>query len=169
MGWARRLDLLRRAARLFPGRIGTHLIAGLGETEQEMALALQDLLDRGVMVGLFAFTPVAGTLWEDRPPPSLASYRRIQAARYVMARGACRADGFSFSTTGQILSYGLHRERLRELLAGGRAFQTAGCPGCNRPYYNERPGKVMYNYPRPVHPAEVEAALSAVVAELADG
>jgi biotin synthase-related radical SAM superfamily protein len=42
----------------------------------------------------------------------------------------------------------------------GEAFCTAGCPGCNRPFYNERPAGPMYNYPRPLTPAEVEAACS---------
>jgi len=164
--WSRRLNLLYEAAQLFPGRIGTHLIAGLGETEQEMVLALQDMLDRQVTIGLFAFTPVAGTQWEKRQQPSLSSYRRIQAARRLLALRACRLEGFRFSATGRILSYGLHRTQLQELLADGRAFQTAGCPGCNRPYYNERPGKVMYNYPRPLHAAEIETAVSAVAAGL---
>ena len=36
----------------------------------------------------------------------------------------------------------------------GQAFQTSGCPGCNRPYYNERPGRTMFNYPRPLTPEE---------------
>ncbi len=76
-------------------------------------------------------------------------------------------EDFCFSPAGQIVSYGLSRARLRELLADGRAFQTAGCPGCNRPYYNERPGRVMYNYPRPLHAEEIEAAMSSVMAELA--
>jgi len=164
--WSRRLALLRSAAALFPGHIGTHLIAGLGETQQEMVTILEDVVDRQVSVGLFSFTPVSGTRWADRPPPALASYRRIQAARYLLVTGACRATVMRFSPAGQIISLGLPPARLRELLDDGRAFQTAGCPGCNRPYYNERPGKAMYNYPRPLGAAEIEAALCSVMAEL---
>jgi biotin synthase len=166
--WQRQVELLSAAARRFPGRIGTHLIAGLGETEQEMCTILQAMLDQGITVGLFSFTPVRGTRWSGRQPPALASYRRIQAALYVLAGGASRVDGCHFSATGQIVSYGLSQQRLREVLADGRAFQTAGCPGCNRPYYNERPGKLLYNYPRPLRGQEVEAAVSLVQAELAD-
>jgi len=33
-------------------------------------------------------------------------------------------------------------------LGTGEAFRTSGCPGCNRPYYNERPSGPFYNYPR---------------------
>jgi len=164
--WQRQMELLRTAARRFPGRIGTHLIAGLGETEQEMSTMLQSMLDQGITVGLFSFTPVPGTRWSERQPPAIASYRRIQAALYILATGDSRVDGWRFSATGQIVSYGLAQQRLRDLLADGRAFQTAGCPGCNRPYYNERPGKLLYNYPRPLHGQEVEEAVSLVCAEL---
>jgi biotin synthase len=167
--WSHRLALLCAAAQLFPGRIGTHLMAGLGETEQEMVTVIQDMVDRQVTIGLFSFTPVAGTMWEDRPSPALPSYRRIQAARHLLVMGACRAAGFGFSPTGQIISYSLTPAQLRELLGDGRAFQTAGCPGCNRPYYNERPGKTLYNYPRPLSAAEIERAISTVIAGLACG
>lgn len=161
--WQRQFDLLCTAAQLYPGRIGTHLIAGLGETEQEMAMTLQEMVNRQVTIGLFAFTPVAGTQWGQRPPPSLSSYRRIQVALYLLTIAACRVQDWNFSGTGQILSYGLSRQRLRELLMDGHAFLTAGCPGCNRPYYNERPGKAMYNYPRPLSVQETEAAIALVM------
>jgi biotin synthase len=167
--WSRRLALLCAAAQLFPGRIGTHLMAGLGETEQEMVTTLQDMVDRQVTIGLFSFTPVAGTIWEDRPSPALPSYRRIQTARYLLAMRACRAADITFSPTGQITSYGLRPTQLRELLGDGRAFRTAGCPGCNRPYYNDRPGKALYNYPHPLNATELEGAISTVILELACG
>ena len=34
-----------------------------------------------------------------------------------------------------------------ETLLRESAFMTHGCPGCNRPYYNERPGDEPYNFP----------------------
>jgi len=37
---------------------------------------------------------------------------------------------------------------LEEALELGSPFQTSGCPGCNRPYYNEKPSGPIYNYPR---------------------
>jgi len=80
--------------------------------------------------------------------------------------GACRTSGFRFGSTGRIVSYGLNPDALRKLLAGGQAFQTAGCRGCNRPYYNERPGRAIYNYPRPLASQEARAAIDTVLAEL---
>jgi biotin synthase-related radical SAM superfamily protein len=165
-GWQARWNLLRAAAASFLGHVGTHLIAGLGETEQEMVVMLQEMVDCQITVGLFAFTPVAGTAWDRRHPPALSSYRRIQAAHYLLTGGACRTDDLCFSPTGQIRSYGLSEQRLQTLLADGRAFETAGCAACNRPYYNERPGRDLYNYPRSLGVEEVEAAMSLVMADL---
>ncbi|MGE5577946.1 MAG: radical SAM protein [Syntrophothermus sp.] len=156
--WQRTFDLLTEAALEFPGRISTHLIVGLGETEAEMVEAMDRLIRQGVTIGLFAFTPIRGTALEDRPRPSLGAYRRIQAARWLLLCGA-GAEKFSFDGEGRLTSFGLTREELRRRLAGGEAFQTSGCPDCNRPYYNESPGGVIYNYPRPLTAAEAARAL----------
>ena len=157
--WQRAYEFLRMAAERFPGRLSTHLIVGLGETEEDLARLFQWLIDRKITIGLFAFTPVAGTTLASRPAPALAVYRRVQAARYLIANGWVRAESMRFSSAGAIAGYGAPEGQLRRHLADGAAFRTAGCPGCNRPYYNERPGGVMYNYPRPLRPEEVVRAL----------
>jgi len=161
-GWQRQCDLLAELAERFPGRISTHLIVGLGETEADLVQRFGWLAARGICIGLFAFTPVPGTALADRPPPALASYRRVQAARYLITQGQLDAGQMCFSPAGQIVSYGMPPQRLAALLGSGEAFRTAGCPGCNRPYYNERPGGVMYNYPRPLTPREAEEAVATV-------
>lgn len=148
-----KLALLLECARRWPGKISTHLICGLGETEAE-AVELMDLLTgAGVTVALFAFTPLKGTRLAAHPPPDPAAYRRLQAARYLIAKGVTSAGRFTF-TRGRITSFGLDKVTLAGALKSGAAFQTSGCPGCNRPYYNERPGGFIYNYPRPLTPSE---------------
>jgi biotin synthase-related radical SAM superfamily protein len=165
--WARTLALLEECAQRFPGRMGTHLIVGLGETEQEMALRLQQMADWGVGVGLFSFTPVAGTPLAGRQPPPLAQYRRMQAARWLIVQGLDRAEHFRFAAQdGRLVAYGLSRQRLREVLVTGEAFRTSGCPGCNRPYYNERPSGPLYNYPRPLTPAEAQREIEYLLKSL---
>ena len=165
-----RLALLREAAERFPGRIGTHLIAGLGETEREMVLAIQAMTDLGVAVALFAFTPVPGTALEDRRPPDLQAYRRLQAAHFLVTRGLARAGDMSFDSRGRVVSYGRTWGEVAARLGGqpwgpgeaaepGLAFRTSGCPDCNRPYYNERPSGPLYNYPRPLSAGEVTGAV----------
>ncbi len=79
--------ILSQASEKWPGRISTHLIAGLGETEEDIVRSIARARGMGITVGLFAFTPVKGTQMEDEPPPLLGSYRRIQLAAYVLGRG----------------------------------------------------------------------------------
>lgn len=155
--WHRTMALIEEMARRFPGRAAVHLIVGLGETEREMVEMVQRMHDLGVTIGLFAFTPVRGTMMEDVPPPPLSTYRRMQAASYLISHDLARAESFAFSPEGRLLSFNL--PNLSKLLAEGEAFRTSGCPDCNRPFYNERPGGVMYNYPRPLTSEEAEVAL----------
>ncbi|MFO7942431.1 MAG: radical SAM protein, partial [Bacillota bacterium] len=155
--WRGRMELLEELARLYPGRISTHFIAGLGETEEEMVGAMYRAIVSGVTVALFAFTPVRGTLLEDRSAPDLASYRRMQLARFLMSERRARPEDFRFDE-GAITAVGI--EVAPEDLS--RAFLTSGCPDCNRPYYNERPGETPYNYPRPPGWSEVVAAARAM-------
>jgi len=155
--WKRTMSLIEEAARRFPGRVAVHLIVGLGETEKEMVEAIQKMHDLGVTVGLFAFTPVPGTAMEKLPPPALSAYRRIQAARYLIVENLARAGDFSFSQDGAIAA--LAPSNWAELLASGEAFETSGCPDCNRPYYNEGPAGPLYNFPRPLTEEEAKQAL----------
>ncbi len=155
--WARSLSLIEETARRFPGRGAVHLIVGLGEKEQEMAETIQRMHDLGLVVGLFAFTPVRGTRLEGASPPPISTYRRMQVAQYLISNNLARIENFTFSATGQLLNFNL--PRLPEILADGAAFRTSGCPDCNRPFYNERPGGVMYNYPEVLTRQQVEAAI----------
>ncbi|GAV23361.1 radical SAM protein [Carboxydothermus pertinax] len=138
----------------FPGKIGTHLIAGLGETEEEMLKVMADLLKHNITIALFAFTPIPGTSLEDKTPPDIKSYRRLQAAFYLLKNNLKDIREFTFKN-GKVVNFGLKREEMAELFKDGEAFRTSGCPDCNRPYYNERPGGVMYNYPRPLTSEEI--------------
>ncbi len=155
-GWLSMRRLVEEGCRRFPGRVRVHLMVGLGETEEECCAMMQQVYDWGGAVSLFAFTPVRGTRLEGHPPPPLGTYRRMQVARYLIERGLARFEQFRFSE-GRLISFG--RPDLPVLLADGRAFRTSGCPGCNRPFYNERPGGTMYNYPRPLRPEEIERAI----------
>ena len=165
--WKSICTLLEASAHLYPDRIGTHLIVGLGETEREMVERIQKLTTLGVSIGLFAFTPIAGTAMAHRPPPSLDQYRRIQIAHWLIRHELARAGDFSYDEKGTLLNYGLSADYLERVLGDGTAFRTSGCSGCNRPYYNERPGGVMYNYPRPLTCGEAAREIQALVRQMA--
>ena len=157
----KRLNLLLHCARCWPGRMVTHIICGLGERSRASILRRPPRAGTGYR-GLFAFTPLKGTALQGHPPPDGAVYRRMQAALYLLKKGAVSLAEMKFNE-GRLVSFGLEKGQLRQRLQGGVPFQTSGCPGCNRPYYNERPGGFIYNYPRPLTEEEIEKALEPVL------
>jgi len=165
--WETHMAALREAVKIFgPGKVGSNLIVGLGETERDAAQLAQTLKDMGVLTVLFAFTPLEGTMLSDRPQPPLDSYRRIQAARHLINDGTIRVEEMSFDKDGRITGYG--PTDLAEALKDGAAFMTTGCPACNRPFYNERPSGPYYNYPRPLKPEEAEKEIKEMGVEQVD-
>ena len=151
--WLRSLSLIEQTAHTFPGRAAVHLIVGLGETEREMIERIWWTHSRKITIGLFAFTPVRGTHLAGTPPPPLAVYRRMQAARWLIAHDMARAEDMAFDEEDRLVKLGA------PLPPTGEPFETSGCPDCNRPFYNEQPGGPMCNYPRPLSSAEAAQAI----------
>ena len=152
--WKGHLGALEQARTIFGDRASTHLIVGLGENEEEMVRTIQLLHDRGITIGLFAFTPIAGTPLSDEPRPDVASYRRIQLVRHLIVKRISEAEKMHFNG-GQISDFGVPRDVLFTTINSGEPFRTSGCPGCNRPFYNESPRGPIYNYPRKPTPKEI--------------
>ena len=161
--WKKQHEALIEAVDIFgKGSVSTHLIVGLGETEKELYQKIQWCVDSGVYPGLFAFTPILGTALENKLSPSLCSYRRAQVAHYLLTRNKTHFENMKFDMAGNLRSFGISREKLLEIIETGKPFTTSGCPGCNRPYYNERPSGPLYNYPRQLQPEEIEEAKKAL-------
>jgi biotin synthase-related radical SAM superfamily protein len=151
----RQLALLEEAVKIFgKGMVTTHLIVGLGESEREMVNMIQKCVDMGVLPALFAFTPVAGTALENLRQPPIQQYRRVQLARHLIFHGIIRAESMNFDENGRITHFGVDKETLKQTVLSGEPFRTSGCPNCNRPYYNEKPGGPIYNYPKPLSKEE---------------
>ena len=132
------LELILETASRYPGRVTTHLIVGLGESDEEILRLVSIFSRASVTVALFAFTPVKGTKLENLPAPSLERYRRIQLVSYAIERGLLSLEDLEFDDRGQL-------KNIPEIAHEGKAFITRGCPGCTRPYYNERPRHEPYN------------------------
>ncbi len=161
VSWLILESTIHETQRIFGNRfVSTHLIVGLGETEKEAVEFIQRFYDQKITVGLFAFTPIKGTALENHPQPSLASYRKIQFARHLIFSDISSFSEMKFSDSkddyGKIVSFGIQRQKLDEELTTGKPFRTSGCPHCNRPFYNESPGKELYNYPWDPNPDEVK-------------
>ncbi len=156
---------LRDALEVFGrGRVSTHIIAGLGESEESVVGTLVELAEMGIVPSLFAFTPVRGTPMEGRRGPSLISYRRLQLARHLIVEEGMRS-GFEFSARGRIV--GIRGADLGAALADGGIFTVRGCPGCNRPYYNERTAGPFYNYPEKPEKGELQRIAGEIIGSLA--
>jgi len=124
--WNRYMKFIDEAVKIFGKRkVVIHLIFGLGEKIEDFINTMKILYDKGCEIALFAFTPVKGTHLYNLPQPKILEYRIVQIARFLLSRNAREIPDIEF------------------LL---QALLTSGCPGCNRPFYNETPSK-MYNYP----------------------
>lgn len=135
-----------------PGTVGIHLVAGLGETEEELLLAAQRAQDLGVVTHLFSFNPEPSTLLGDHPQPPIGHYRRCQLGRYLINELGLHIHHFRFNRQGQVVDFGLDSAVLDRIIQSGRPFETAGCPdergetACNRPYGNGRPSEKIRNF-----------------------
>jgi biotin synthase len=149
------MDFILNASKRFPGRVTTHLIVGLKETDKELYNLMKTFFEKGITVALFSFTPVKGTRLEALKPPSLARYRRIQFLRYLLLKKACFEP--EFDENGTLVAIASSKEEkatregfynsILEVLHDPAIFMTSGCHNCNRPYYNESPAGPIFNYP----------------------
>ncbi len=133
---------LERGVEVYGERhVYVHLVAGMGESEWEMAETMERVYRAGGEVALFAHTPIRGSPLSSRPDPCY--YRRLQALRHLLSKGY-RLREVAYPRGGRIV----FRDRYLDEV-GAEAMLTSGCPWCNRPYYNEGPRGPLYNYPEP--------------------
>ncbi len=130
------------------GTGSVHLIIGLGDSDEGIVRRIQDTRDRHCTVALFAFTPVRGAKL-DMPAPDVGRYRAIQLVRFLITGGRARFEDMVFDK-GRLVEIHADPADIQHALHTGTPFRTSGCPDCNRPLYNERPGGVMYNYAAPL-------------------
>lgn len=155
--WDKQHCTLLEAVKVFgKGKVSTHLMVGLGETEKDMIVTVKWCIDNYIHPALFAFTPLPGTTLEHSKQPAINKYRRIQLARYFLMKGQTRFERIDFSEKGQIINFGVSQESLYSAIRSGVPFLTSGCPSCNRPYYNEKPSGPLYNFPTHPNSQEVQ-------------
>ena len=153
--WNLHWTRIRKAVEIFgKNKVVSHLIVGLGETEREMVEAMTALKNAGVVPSLFAFTPVKGTPMQEWKQPDIGTYRRLQIARHLLMKDTVSYNDITYSKD-RIVSFGCDVEDV----VTTDVFRTQGCPNCNRPYYNERPGSMLYNYPFKIPNREIDHLL----------
>ena len=133
--------------------VTSHLIVGLGETEEDMVKVIQRLHSKKIRPSLFAFTPLKGTPLETKERPSLKKYRKLQLAYHLITEDI--SAKFKFKN-GNITEFGV---KIEDFIENPVIYTTRGCPQCNRPYFNESPGETIYNYPYIPDKKEMEQIL----------
>ena len=144
--WEMVWNALKEALNLFPN-VNTHIIVGLGESDEDLYRVMKKLRDLNISVALFSYTPIFGGEY-----PDVGRYRAIQLMHHLLYRNH---DDFIILESGKIAEIQIP-EKERKNVFRGIPFLTSGCPGCNRPFYNERPGGTIYNYPRIPEPAHIK-------------
>ena len=153
--WDNHFQKLKEALGIFgEGAVSTHIIIGLGETEEEVIKLIEKLCNLKITVALFAFTPIKGTRCENLNQPNLLSFRKLQLGRYVIANMDKDLKSFTFNMKGNIVNINISKGELKNIIYDSDAFLTSGCPGCNRPYYTSKPSGPIYNYPRKLNDIE---------------
>ncbi len=122
------------------GRVHVHLVAGLGETPREMLDAMRSIYSAGARVALFRYTPLPGL--PRYPGVGVGLYRVYQVSRLLLEKGVDPLDYLELEPLPRFT-----RSPPVEARELGEALLTSGCPGCNRPFYNESPRGPLYNYP----------------------
>ncbi|APT75460.1 MULTISPECIES: radical SAM protein [unclassified Marinitoga] len=133
--------MLTDASKKYPNKITTHIIVGLGESDKDLVELMLEMKKINVLVSLFSFTPIKGTKLENLEPPSIERYRIIQYAREIIEKNDVSIEDFVFDENQKLV-------RLPHIdFDVEEAIKTSGCSYCTRPYYNEKPNKVLYNIP----------------------
>lgn len=160
--WKRYWQCLGESLDIFGrGMAGAHFMVGMGETEQDMCRAMQQVHDMGGNTHLFSFFPEGGSPLAHRLPPPIDQYRRIQLARWLIDNDHAHERFFTYNDRRALTGYGLPKADLDAVIDSGEPFRTCGCTGrdgevaCNRPYANSRPGPGIRNYPFKPEEADV--------------
>lgn len=135
--WGTYIDFVKRCVDHLGDRVWVHLVVGLGESVDEAIEAMKLIRSLGAHTALFNYVHVPGT--PRLPGVDLYTYRLLQVARLLIEEG--------YDPKQFIEASPRPRFRRRPPIDPINALLTSGCPGCNRPFYNESPRGPIYNYP----------------------
>jgi biotin synthase len=152
--WERHIEGMKLASVIFEN-VGTHLIIGLGESDEDAIKIISGFFNNDVNTALFSYTYIPGTqskASDKTDHETVRHYRTVQLARYLILEKLASYPGMMFKE-GVLIDYGVDADVILQTIEDGKAFQTSGCPGCNRPMANETFSKIL-NFPKKL--ADVE-------------
>lgn len=149
--WRKYWEILKDARDIFgPNKFGAHIIVGMGETEYDVLMLIQKLVDMGGHSHMFCFFPEKGSLMDHLPATPRDQWRRVQLARYLIDYAGGRVENMRFDEKGRVAAFGVPQSELDAIIDKGVAFRTSGCPGkiaedisaCDRPYGDSPPSNI---------------------------
>ncbi len=132
------------------GRATAHIIVGLGEDFGELATAVKKSIEAGAEVSLFPYK-------KGEDGADLSYYRRAQLVTSLIDRGV--------GTKRAIELVSERPKKALDMIDEELAFQTRGCPKCNRPYYTSSPREEHRNFPRKPNKEEIEKIKRDIIGE----
>lgn len=150
--WEAHMQGIRRASQIFE-KVGTHLIIGMGESDEDAIKIIFELWKNKVNPALFSYTYIKGAQMQ-KSKEDIRHYRTVQLARYLILEGIANYADMEFKN-GVLSNFGINSDVLVKEIEKGEAFQTSGCNNCNRPMANETFPKI-YNFPRKTNEKEIE-------------
>lgn len=143
--WRAYWEFIKEMIKLFGEfNVSVHIIVGLGENPLELINTIYSIKRLGANTSLFAFTPIKGTPLGNKKAPDLRYYRFVQLATMLIYDGHKPKD-FIVLKEGKVSIKKDYIDINNYFLE--KTLLTRGCPYCNRPFYNEVPGKEPYNFP----------------------
>lgn len=127
-----------------------HIIVGMGEDFGELATAVKKSIEGGAKVSLFPYK-------DGKDEAELIYYRRAQLVTSLLDKG--------IGTKKALKLISEQPQKALDMVDEKRAFQTRGCPGCNRPYYTTSPGDEHRNFPRKPTTEEIEKIRRDIIGE----
>jgi len=160
--WKAYTRFIEKAVEVFGWRrVYTHLIVGLGEKPRELYETMEELIESGSDVALFPYTrPGEGF----KPAVSLEYHRVAQIIRYFLLKGYTLRE----IARGDKLEEWVYKQVASSIDEYKYAFYTSGCPGCNRPYYTEKPRGPFYNVYSDAHYYSYKSILEREIAVLGE-
>ncbi len=133
--WELYWKFTERAVEIYgEGNVYVHLIMGLGESLRELVEVMKRIYRLGARVALFNYVDERGS-----PRVNIRYYRLAQLARFILEH---ELDPDLYINYEKSV---VEKDLPISNIVG--AFYTSGCPGCNRPFYNESPRGPLYNIP----------------------
>lgn len=154
--WQTHIDGIKRASLIFE-RVGTHIMIGIGENDEDAIRIISDLANDNVNTALFSYTFIPGSQLkkpDKNEKEIIRHYRTVQLARYLILEKRAFYSDMKFKD-GSLIDYGVDMKVMLDLIENGFAFRTSGCPGCNRPMANERFSNI-FNFPKELSDIEKE-------------